>query len=122
MDIENPVIDFLKDILVGTISGLKVKEKAFDLYTDIIKADIKKDYASFEGYLSYSIPDSVNVLYIKPAVLQRVKDIMRSGQKIAAIKELRANSVINLNSDPSMEQDTGGPSLKDAKYFVESLI
>jgi hypothetical protein len=122
MDIENPVIDFLKDILVGTISGLKVKEKAFDLYTDIIKADIKKDYASFEGYLSYSIPDSVNVLYIKPAVLQRVKDIMRSGQKIAAIKELRANSVINLNSDPSMEHDTGGPSLKDAKYFVESLI
>ena len=118
MDTENPVVDFLKGILVGRIYGAKLKEEALKLYTDIIKAMFKADS---DTYLSFNIPGSVNILYIKHAALQKVKDTMRSGQKIHAIKELRINSIINLNADPSMGLDTGGPSLKDSKYFVESL-
>ena len=114
MDTENPVVDFLKGILVGRIYGAKLKEEALKIYTNIIKNNN-------DTYLSFNIPDSNNILYVKPEALQKVKDILKTGQKILAIKELRINSLINLNADPSLGFDTGGPSLKDSKFFVDSL-
>jgi hypothetical protein len=37
--VKKDVLDFLKDILIGTISGLELKKKALDLYNIIIADD-----------------------------------------------------------------------------------
>jgi hypothetical protein len=105
----NNAIDFLKNILTDQYKdGVGLKVDALDLYTKLIT----------EGTiptLTFPIPFSSNTLSIDPANLNRAKEEVKAGRKITAIKIIREHGWLN------QDKTQGGPSLKEAKDFVESF-
>jgi predicted RNA-binding protein YlqC (UPF0109 family) len=111
------VLKLLADLLTDQLDGVALKTRALEIYVELRtrKEDLFHNYIFTVPCVEYGTGrEYVLCLHISPADYEKVRSLVKSGEKIQAIKHLRMTSLINGN------KDIGSPGLKECKDFVEN--